>query len=97
MTYARKETEKYGKLKAIPEDAYRHVLWSYLLTKRFGPVFARHVTDAHEEGDPTDTAADHIMDYHNNAIGRQYALKHYRKDEILDRVLSDPNVIRTPR
>lgn len=97
MASARIESEKYKTSDMIPEDAYRHVLWSYLLTKKYGPNFAQKVTDAHEEGDLSNTDAEHEMDYNNNAIGREYALKKYKKTEILSRMLNDTRVIRTPK
>ncbi|MCG8686811.1 MAG: hypothetical protein MI892_18165 [Desulfobacterales bacterium] len=96
MHKARAESEKFHGKEGIPEDAYRHVLWSYLLTKEYGPEFAELITDAHEKGDMTNTEAEHQMDYHNNAIGREYALKNYREEEILIRVLNDQRVIRKP-
>jgi hypothetical protein len=78
----------------IPEDAYRHVLWSYLLTDEFGEEFAKKVTDAHEMGDPDlGKEADHAMDYNNNAIGRRYAKAGYTESSILQRLLNDPDVI----
>ncbi len=79
-----------------PEDAYRHVLWSYSLTKTYGPSFARQVTDAHEVGAKDNTEADHRMDYHNNKIGRQYAQRGVREQDILLKVKTDPQVIRRP-
>ena len=82
---------------AIPEDAYRHVLWSYLLTKEYGPGFAEQVTNAHEVGSRTNTEADHRMDYNNNAVGRQYAAQGELEANILNRLLYDPAVIREPR
>lgn len=86
----------------IPEDAYRHVLWSYLLTKVYGEEFARQVTDAHEsEIDSEEMAqkgkrkqnASKYQDFHNNAIGRSYALKGYSESNILRLVLTDPDII----
>ena len=97
MATARTESEKYKKNDMIPEDAYRHVLWSYLLTTNYGPDFAKKVTDAHEEGDMSNTEAEHEMDYNNNAIGREYALENHKKSEILLRMLNDTRVIRTPK
>jgi hypothetical protein len=79
----------------VPEDAYRHVLWSYLLTKKFGPEFAEIVTDAHETL-PTNTAAERRMDFHNNRIGRDYAQRGIRRERILWLVKNDVNVIRYP-
>ncbi|MBN1466363.1 hypothetical protein JXA02_11410 [candidate division KSB1 bacterium] len=80
---------------SVPEDAYRHVLWSYLLTRRFGPEFAEKVTDAHEKL-PTNTAAERKMDFHNNRVGRDYARRGVPQERILSLVMSDPGVIRRP-
>ena len=81
--------------RAVPEDAYRHVLWSYLLTQKFGKEFAEMVTDAHEVL-PTNTAAERRMDFHNNQIGRQYALRGETRNRILWLVNNDPRVIKKP-
>ena len=94
MNTAKKESEKFKAVDGIPEDAYRHVLWSYLLAQEYGPVFAKQITDAHEQGDDTNTKAEHQMDYNNNEVGRNYALKQYKRHEILNRLLNDPNIIR---
>ena len=67
----------------IPEDAYRHVLWSFLLTKAFGPDVAMRVTDAHEQGDWDSTDADREMDLNNNSIGRRYAAEGAERADIL--------------
>jgi hypothetical protein len=80
----------------VPEDAYRHVLWSYLLMRRFGEDFAEQVTDAHEVGDPAESAAEHKMDYHNNAIGRAYARAGHPELSIMTRVMIDRQVMREP-
>jgi len=81
---------------SIPEDAYRHVLWSYLLTKEFGEEFAKAVTDAHEEGLTGNTEAESQMDYKNNEVGREYALKGINESVIIDLVRNDLLVIRQP-
>jgi len=80
----------------LSEDAYRHVLWSYLLTKEYGSEFAKRITDAHEIGDLDDSEKEHRMDYQNNAVGGAYATAGYPELSILTRVLVDPNVIREP-
>ncbi len=82
---------------AVPEDAYRHVLWSYLLTKEFNPDFAKIVTDAHEEGLTGNTPQDQDMDYNNNAVGRKYAGLGIPESEIFLMVMRDPKVIRSPQ
>jgi hypothetical protein len=79
----------------VPQDAYRHVLWSYLLTRRFGPEFARQVTDAHETA-PGNTPAEREMDYANNAVGRRYATEGVQTAALLDQLLADPAVIKKP-
>jgi len=78
----------------VPEDAYRHVLWSYLLTKEYDTEFAKKVTDAHEIGDTKNTEEDHIMDYNNNEVGRRYAEEEYEESEVLEKVMSDEGVMR---
>ncbi len=84
----------------VPEDAYRHVLWSYLLTREYGAEFAKKVTDAHEtatdfeEKNRSRYNAAHRMDLNNAEVGRQYAQHGYPESRILDLVRSDPKVIR---
>ncbi len=83
---------------AIPKDAYRHVLWSYLLTREFGERIAQEVTDAHEKDQVVaSTQAQHEMDYHNNRIGRGYAKKNVPQNTLLEKVLTDTAVIRSTR
>jgi hypothetical protein len=80
-----------------PRDAYRHVLWSYLLTREFGPEFARQVTDAHEIGATYETGeADREMDLANNALGRRYAAEGVAESDLLGRIATDPAVVRAP-
>ena len=94
--YARMQSEvAYAKDATVPKDAYRHALWSFLLTKEFGPEFAKQMTDAHEIGAVKfNTEADHRMDYNNNQVGRNYAEAGYAADAILQMVRTDPHVIR---
>jgi len=90
QSVSEKAHEKYN---LVPEDAYRHILWSYLLTREYGPEFAQKVTDAHEQGVTDNTEAEHRMDYTNNKIGRQYASRKYTKSEILSQLLRDNKVV----
>jgi hypothetical protein len=84
----------------VPEDAYRHVLWSYLLTKEYGTDFARQVTDAHEltadetEKNGPDAGLYHRQNYHNNEAGRLFAQQGVQESDILHLVMTDPKVIR---
>jgi len=77
---------------SYPEGAFRHVYWSYLLAKQYGPEFAREVGEAHHVGtaDEADTE-----DFHNMSIGRQYFMLGYDESSIKDRVLNDPDVVRS--
>jgi hypothetical protein len=87
----------------IPEDAYRHTLWSYLLTKMYGEPFAKEVTDAHEAYmDEEEIGKAGLINWNsasyqdlvNNAAGRQYAAMGYPESSILERVLTDPAIVR---
>jgi len=78
----------------FPADAYRHVLWSYLLTKAYGEAFAKEVTDAHEAGGSENTEEERQMDLMNNDAGRHYAKAGYEEGSLEKRVLSDRRVIR---
>lgn len=87
----------------ISEDAYRHTLWSYLLTKTYGEEFAKVVTDAHEAyadeeeikkvGLKNFKVASY-QDLNNNAVGRHYAKMGYAESGILERVMTDRAIIR---
>lgn len=86
-----------------PSDAYRHVYWSYLLTKEYGEDFATDATDAHESeadieerkyaGVKTFEAASY-MDFVNGDVGRRYAVLGYDEASLRYRVLNDPEIIR---
>ncbi len=77
------------------QDAMQHVIWSFLLTRTFGPVFATTVTDA-QELRPGNTPNERAMDFHNNAIGRRLVSENVPLAELPQRVRSDPDVIRHP-
>jgi hypothetical protein len=89
-----KASDAYANDNSLPQDPYRHVLWSYLLTKEFGPEFAKKITNAHEEGPTGNSALERKQDYHNNAVGRRYAADNVQQGEILQRVRTDPEVMR---
>ena len=87
----------------VSEDAYRHILWSYLVTKTHGLKLAKNITDAHEfEPDedelkrlgPENVAVFTYQDFINNALGRHYATLGILESDILERVLSDPSIIK---
>ena len=79
----------------FPDDAYRHVYWSWMLTREFGPEFAERVTDAHEEGATYEFGeAQRRMDLQNNFVGRVYASAGVPASELAARVRTDPKVIR---
>jgi hypothetical protein len=88
--------EARGRDSRVPKDAYRHVLWSYLLTREFGDKFAEAVTDAHEQR-PGNHPSELDMDVRNNRVGRAYANRGVPESEILERVMTDPDVVRAPQ
>lgn len=95
--YAETRAKELRVKESVPEDAYKHLLWSYKLTKAFGEEFAKLVTDAHEKGDYSDSTSEHEMDYNNNALGREYALKGVEEKELELLVFKDPRVIKAPQ
>ncbi len=54
-------------------DAFRHALWNYNLSRRFGAHHAKRITDAHEISNVNDPG-DRIMDLFNNNVGRRLAM-----------------------
>ena len=80
---------------SFPEDAYRHIYWSYHLTRELGPELSKEITDAHETA-PGNTEKERSMDYHNNEVGRKYAGEILSMDEIKNRVLNSGEIIRNP-
>jgi hypothetical protein len=81
---------------AVPQDTYRHILWSFMLTQEYGAKLAEQVGDAHEMGDTGNTDAEREMDLHNNAIGRKYAREGISAPEVLKRLMADPEVETEP-
>jgi hypothetical protein len=88
---ARNDPANYG------EDFSRHVIWSYWLSRVFGESFAERVTDAHEEGDTGNTAAEEAQDLANNAVGRRYAMTGMSESQVLKTIRTDPSIVRTPQ
>ncbi len=79
----------------FPEDAYKHIYWSYHLSRAFGADLAKEITDAHETI-PNNTKNERLMDFHNNEQGRKLAKEILTVDEIKDLVLNSSDVIRGP-
>jgi hypothetical protein len=77
------------------QDAMRHVIWSFLLARTFGPVFAATVTDA-QELRPGNTPNERAMDFHNNAVGRRLLSENVPLAALPHRVRLDRDVIRHP-
>lgn len=82
--------------KKFPQDAYRHVLWSYLLTSAYDEEFAKEVTDAHERDAVSNTAAEREMDLRNNDVGRALAKSGVAESLLLAQFKSDPRVTQSP-
>ncbi len=82
-----------AKHKNFPEDAYRHILWSFLLTRAYGHEYAQMVTDAHEEGLAGNDVFAREMDLMNNKLGRDYAQSQVGREDLVKKVLEDKRVI----
>jgi hypothetical protein len=91
-----KAKREHARDSRVPEDAYRHVLWAYLLAKEFGADLAREITATHEVGSTGNTRAEKMMDMHNNSIGIGYAQMGYSEEEVLRYVMTDPAIMRSP-
>ena len=93
---AQSKSMAYRKLdRSFPEDAFRHVYWSYHLTRKLGPEIAKEITDAHETA-LGNTPQERSMDYHNNDFGRSLAKTELSENQIRNLVLMSKNVIRQP-
>ncbi|PKM42883.1 MAG: hypothetical protein CVV03_09215 [Firmicutes bacterium HGW-Firmicutes-8] len=55
-------------------DAFRHALWSGLMTRDCGVNWAKKVGDAHENGAKNNPELEKKMDLHNNEVGRKIAI-----------------------
>ena len=80
---------------AFPEDAYRHIYWSYHLSKQLGPSLAKEITDAHETI-PGNTIGERNMDIYNNELGIQMSNQVLSSEEIRKFTLNSERVIRNP-
>lgn len=93
--YAERLSQRLARTdRAYGEDFTRHVVWSYWLTRTFGPDFAQQVTDAHEAGATDNTAAEHRQDYANNLVGRTYAAAKKTENQMLKLIKTDPLIVR---
>ncbi|MBF0216562.1 MAG: hypothetical protein HQL30_06160 [Candidatus Omnitrophica bacterium] len=91
--YSLSEAKKHYECTAY-YDAYKHVLWSYLLTKAFGAEFSRAITDAHEINE--DSVSDYFIDRTNCAAGRAFAESGYRENDLLALVREGKEVVIAP-
>jgi hypothetical protein len=92
---ARNLAKRHEPADAWLQDAHRHVTWSFLLTRAFGPEFASRVTDA-QEMRPGNTPDERAMDFHNNAIGRKLFADRIALAALPRLVREDPTIIRHP-
>lgn len=79
--------------KTYNEDSTRHVLWSYWLTRMYGPEFAELAANAHEEGSANSTE-ESDRDRHNNGLGRDWASSGKTESQVLALIREDSRVRR---
>ncbi len=70
---------KYTSFHNNTPDAFRHALWSALITKELGEYWAKTYTDAHEAY-PENPKEEFEMDQYNNGVGREIG-KQFIDDE----------------
>jgi len=90
-------SKKHREKPSIQEDPYRHILWSFLLTRAFGEDFAKELSMAHE-GAPdsaTEKGTERMQDIVNDRVGRRYASSGYSESAIEDLMMADPEVALT--
>lgn len=93
---AKQKSEQQKRIdQTFPEDAFRHIYWSYHLTRALGPELAKEITDAHETA-PGNTQKERLMDYHNNKVARGLANVNYSDDDLIKMVLNANNIILNP-
>lgn len=63
-------------------DAHRHMFLSMMLRRYVGTVGAKQITNRHENNS---TGPPHVMDIHNNSIGRYYRYARFRNHWFWDR------------
>jgi hypothetical protein len=64
-------------------DAHRHIFGSVMLRAYVGEGVTHAITDYHESNS-YNLPVGHVMDYHNNALGRSVKYKHFRGNFFTD-------------
>lgn len=68
-------------------DAFRHALWSYKVTREFGPNIARSLGYAHERQRPN-SKGERLMDLHNNLVASELATmpvsRRYKDEQVIE-------------
>lgn len=76
-----------------PQQALQHVLWSFLLVKKFDVDFAKEITEAFQRSQESSKAVA-AMNYSNQRVGRTWAEDGVELGEIQKRVRESEEVIR---
>jgi hypothetical protein len=69
-------------------DAFRHALWTFLMTRDIGVHGAQRFHDAHEISEPNDAGV-RLMDLFNSRVGMQLALDPANRDRPAEEVISE--------
>jgi len=90
---AKKKYESMQQLEHNDQDAYRHLLLSIRLTKKYGEKEARRILDAHERK-TNQSKGDRMMDLNNNEIGIRLATnpknRHKKDIDLAEEGLKNP-------
>ncbi len=88
---AEQTAQKTYPANSAKRDAYRHVIWNWLLCERFGAEFTKKITRAHETGSDN-TAEESERDLANNRLGRSYWEQKVPFKALKEKVETDPDV-----
>lgn len=75
-------------------DAYQQVVWSYLIAKEFGEVFSKQLINTHVEGKIDSSEREREMLIVNSILGREYARRGIRFEQLKSTVENDSRVIK---
>lgn len=78
---------------SLPERAYAHVLWSYLLSREMGSGYAKEVI-GHYVAAAKSSEAERQMDLQNAEVGRRFASDGLEQRRLIELAKSDPAVVR---
>ena len=78
---------------ALPERAYAHLLWSYLLAREVGQGYSKEVMGRYI-AETKANEAERQMDTSNSEVGRRFAADGVEQRRLIELAKTDPSVVR---